>query len=540
MAAEIQPVPTVRLPPGPAPLTADQVYWKSFKRPLLLPSLHNAGVTAITTPAYNPAGPQSDTFAVTSGGRVQIHSSKTRKLIKTISRFGVDDTARSGVIRRDGRIMLAGGDGGIMQAFDTGSRAILRQWKGGSGPKQAVHCVRWNPKVLTEFISTSDDRTVKLWDLTGDEPSWVGLGHEDYVRRACFVPGTDGLVATGSYDQTVRLWDTRRRGDGEDSAVLTFKCAAPIEDVLALNGTTLAAAGGEEVVILDMANGKTQAILRSHQKTVTCLALAQNGTRLLTGALDGHVKVHSIGTWKVVAGIKYQAPILTLAVIQSGPRENGREDKHIAVGLQSGLLSVRTRLAGSEKAQEREKTKKMNALLAGEADEYERRKRKKDLRQGIRARDRGKDFRGEGADLIITGQDMTKRKKLRPWQSNLRKGKYGLALDQVMAERQTNEIMTLITALQHRSALRAALSERSEEQVLPLLSWAVRYVRDPRYLQLVHDATSVILELYSAKMVEWPSARALVERLTRRVHNEVDLAQQAVSTMGVLELLEAG
>lgn len=35
MAAEVQALPLVRVPPGPAPLTANQVYWKICKNQLL-------------------------------------------------------------------------------------------------------------------------------------------------------------------------------------------------------------------------------------------------------------------------------------------------------------------------------------------------------------------------------------------------------------------------------------------------------------------------------------------------------------------------
>lgn len=158
MAAEVQPIAPVRAAPGPAPLTADQAYWRTFKSQLLVPSPHNNAITSITTGA-------NDTFAVTSGGRVQIFSSRTRKLIKTISRFGVDDVARSGVLRRDGRIVLAGGESGIVQAFDTGSRAILKQFMREEKRRQAVHVVRWRPDVLTEFMTCSDDRSVKVSTL---------------------------------------------------------------------------------------------------------------------------------------------------------------------------------------------------------------------------------------------------------------------------------------------------------------------------------------------------------------------------------------
>ena len=127
----------------------------------------------------------------------------------------------------------------FVQAFDTGSRAILKQWRGEHAHKQPVHTVRWNPTALTDLMSCSDDRTVRIWDLTEDSAKWTGVGHEDYVRRGGYLPGHGGnLIASGSYDQTVRVWDTRTDGN---TAALTFKFPSPIEDVLPLNSSSLAA-----------------------------------------------------------------------------------------------------------------------------------------------------------------------------------------------------------------------------------------------------------------------------------------------------------
>ena len=552
MAAEVQPVPRIRAAPGPAPLTADQAYWTTFKNQLLLPSPHNAAITSITIPDYNLTGAQADTFAVTSGGRVQIYSSKTRKVVKTISRFGVDDTARSGALRTDGRILLAGGDSGVVQAFDTGSRAILRQWRGEHGHKLPVHAVRWSPSVLTDLMSCSDDRTVRVWDLTEDVAKWTGIAHEDYVRCGCYLPGQEGILLSGSYDQTVRLWDTR-----QERPALTFKHASPIESLLAFNSTTISSAAGNEVNVLNLAAGKTEHIIRSHQKTVTSLSLAQNGSRLLTGALDGHVKIHNTTSWEVVTGLKYSAPVLSLSVVSS-TTQSEREDRHLAVGLETGLLSLRTRLAGAEKVKAREKDKRMQALLAGEADEYERKQKKKDMRQGIRARDRGKDYRGEGADIVITGNDRSRqnKKKLEPWQKSLREGKYGLALDQALhPSKGTNsvsneDVLTLITALRHRSALRTALADQNERQLIPVLEWCLKHLSHPRRLVLVYDVILLMLDLYSHKLPEWEAEEErdaagrkvvlLVKRVEKRVKHEINLAHQAHFMIGMMGTLEAG
>ncbi|KJX96051.1 small nucleolar ribonucleoprotein complex subunit Utp15 [Zymoseptoria brevis] len=551
MAAEVAPLPRVRAAPGPAPQTADQTYWKTFKNQLLLPSPHNVAVTSILIPDHNPNGAQADTFAVTSGSRVQIYNTKTRKLVKTISRFGVDDTAHSGALRRDGRILLAGGDSGIIQAFDTGSRAILKQWRGESAHKLPVHVVRWSPSVLTDLMSCSDDRTVRVWDLTEDAAKWTGIGHEDYVRSGGYLPGQGGnMVVSGSYDQTVRIWDTRQQNN---RAAMVFKFGAPIEDVLTLNSLSIAAAAGNEVSILNFVAGKPEHVIRSHQKSVQALASAQHGTRILTGALDGHVKIHNTASWEVVDGFKYPSPILSLAVVPSpAGNESDRDDRHLAVGLQSGLLSLRTRVIGTEKVKAREREKKMQALMAGEADEYERKQKKKDLRQGIRARDRGKDFRGEGADIVITGNDRQRIKKLRPWQKSLRAGEYGQALDLVIPpdgwkQFDKDDFLTLLVALRHRSALRTALANRSEHQLLPILALTYKYISYPQHVGMLYDVMLCFLELYSHRMGDWQTDDGegkevfdMVKKIHVRVVRAEGWADQAQRTIGMVDLLESG
>jgi U3 small nucleolar RNA-associated protein 15 len=304
---------------------------------------------------------------------------------------------------------------------------------------------------------------------------------------------------------------------------------------------------------LNFVAGKPEHVIRSHQKSVQTLASAQHGTRILTGALDGHVKVHNTASWEVVAGFKYPSPILSLAVIPSpAGNEADRDDRHLAVGLQSGLLSLRTRVIGTEKVKAREREKKMQALLAGEADEYERKQKKKDTRQGIRARDRGKDFRGEGADIVITGNDRQRIKKLRPWQKSLRAGEYAQALDLVIPpdgwkEFDKDDFLTLLVALRHRSALRTALANRSEHQLLPVLTLTHKYISYPQHVGMLYDVLLCFLDLYSHRMGDWQNDDgegkeifSLVKKIHVRIVRAQQWADQAQRMLGMVDLLESG
>jgi U3 small nucleolar RNA-associated protein 15 len=338
-------------------------------------------------------------------------------VVKNISRFGVDDIAHSGNIRRDGRIVLAGGDSGTIQAFDLNSRAILKTWK---EHKQPVWVTQWHPSELTSLMSCSDDRTVRLWDLPSDTSTTKFDGHQDYVRCGAFMPAQSTLLVSGSYDQTVRLWDSR----AGSRAVMVFKHAAPVESVLPMpSGTAVLATSDNTISVLDIVAAKPMHLLRNHQKTVTALSLTSNSERLLSGSLDGHVKVFETTGWNVVAGMKYPSPILSLNVI---PSQN--EDKHLAVGLQSGILSIRTRLSGEQKALAREREKEMKALIEGKIEEYDRSKKRK-RGKGWGKKLRGKDFTGEGADIILDGNSRGKIHKSYPWANSLRLGQYAKALD---------------------------------------------------------------------------------------------------------------
>lgn len=526
MAAQVGPLPQLKLPSGPSPITAEQRYWNTFKNQLLIPSPTSYPVTHIS---HN-----SDSFAITTGTRVQIFSNRTRKLLKSITRFS--DVAHSGEIRRDGRVLVAGDDTGKIQVFDVNSRAILKTW---TTHKQPVWTTKFSPTELTTLLSASDDRTVRLWDLTSNEPATTFVGHEDYVRCANFMPGTmSNMVVSGSYDSTVKLWDPRT---GSNTAVMTFKHAAPVEDVLSLpSGTTLLAAAENSVSVLDLVASRPLHMITNHQKTVTSLSLASGGRRLVTGGLEGHVKVFETTGWNVVHSTKYQSPVLSISVIP-GSEVGESQDRHLAVGMQSGVLSVRTRRTGAETIREREREKEMSALIAGTIESHDAKKQKQKRRISAAQR---LDLVGEGADVVIANEPRTFKKKERPWQKDLRHARYARALDQVLdkqsPEHSSLNVLTLLLALRHRSAMRSALESRDEQSVQPILKWVCGHISDPRYVSVCVEVGLHLLDLYAEFVGGSAELREGFRTLHRRVKYEVETAQVACQTSGMLESLTVG
>ncbi|KAI3316721.1 WD40 repeat-like protein [Xylariaceae sp. AK1471] len=532
MAAEVAPLQQLKLPSGPSAITAEQRYWRTFKNQLVIPTPTEVPVTHITAPTSNSNGNSNDLFAVTAGPRVQIYSIRTRKLVKTFTRFG--DNARSGEIRRDGRILVAAEDSGKIQVFDVKSRAILKTW---TQHKQPVWTTKFSPTDLTTLMSASDDRSVRLWDLPSSESTSVFLGHSDYVRSGAFVPGTmSNLLVSGSYDNTVRLWDPRT--PTSSSSVMVFKHHAPIEDVLPLtSGTTVLASSGNQISVLDLVAAKPRHVITNHQKTVTSLSLASNGRRVVSGSLDGHIKIYETTGWNVVAGAKYPSPILAVRIITAGAND---DDRHLAVGMQSGVLSLRTRLTGPEAMREREREKEMEALLAGTIATHDSAKKK---RKKHAAATKRLDMVGEGVDVVITN-DLSRPKREQPWQKDLRHGNFKAALDRVLdpttKDHSPLTVLTVLVALRHRSALLDALEGRDEISVQPILKWVQLHIVDPRYISLCADVATHLLNLYT----EFADGSAELARAFKLLHRRVDLevgrAQKAIETSGMLESLLVG
>lgn len=103
---DYQPVVVKRHPRPSTKRNAESRHWRQFKHPVFVKEY-----APVTSVHFSPAKPHR--YAVTAATRVQIYAPRTQKVIKTISRF--KDVARSGCIRGDGKLVVAGDDTGLIQ-----------------------------------------------------------------------------------------------------------------------------------------------------------------------------------------------------------------------------------------------------------------------------------------------------------------------------------------------------------------------------------------------------------------------------------------
>ena len=112
-----------------------------------------------------------------------------------------------------------------------------------TGHTDIVSSVSFSPDGSTVASGSWDD-TVRLWDaVTGEEQKTL-TGHTDSVNSVSFSP--DGsTVASGSSDRTVRLWDAVTGGE---QATLTGHTNWVTSVVFSPDGGTVASGSGDDTV----------------------------------------------------------------------------------------------------------------------------------------------------------------------------------------------------------------------------------------------------------------------------------------------------
>jgi U3 small nucleolar RNA-associated protein 15 len=355
-------------------------------------------------------------------------------------------------------------------------------------------------------ISGSDDKTVRVWDISTGQPVRRFSDHTDYVRCAATTPTSSDTFISGSYDHTIKLWDIRTKGGCSTS----FDHGDPVEAVIVIpGGGVCLSAGGNTIKAWDMLGGKMMHSFSNHQKTVTSLSLDYTGSRIISASLDGLVKIYDVATYKVVHGMKYNTPLLSVAL--------SPENKLLVAGTSDGTLCTRKR---DVKIAEQMGHASQTLIRTGSASYH----------------NRGRSAPIPANSVVVqTG----KKVRLRPYDKALKAFKYQEALDLALDTRQPLIVISMLEELSHRQAISIALTGRNEVTLEPILKFLSKYLCVPNYTPVLMEVCGIIIDMYTKIIGQSITVDELFKKLESTIRKEVTLQQKLLCMVGCLDTIMA-
>lgn len=476
-------------------VTKDNLYWKAYEFPTTIQEF--GAITYIDTRPTHPYD-----IAVSSSTRIQIYSHETNERLKTFTRF--HNTVYGASYRSDGNLIVAGNEDCKVRLFDNEGRVPLRIFKGHSRP---VHVSKFCNN-LKHIFTASDDKTMRIWDVATEKSIATFSEHQDYIRTGAVCKSSADVIATGSYDHTVKLYDART-----ETSVLSVDHGQPVESVLVYpSGSLLLSAGGNTIKVWDvLQGGKLLTAFSHHHKTITCLAFSHDHSRILSGSLDRHVKIYDVATYGVVHNIDYPAPVLSLAV--------SNEDRTIAVGMLDKMLSLKKR-----------KTRNLDRLTEKEISSKKRRREAYYIP--------GKDYSPNEDDIVIYH---TQKEYLPRYDRYFQKFQHSKALDAVLQTDTKPEVtVAVLKELIRRDRLKPALAGRSSSKLGHLLKFVAKYITKVSFSSTLLEVADTLIDIYYPEIHEHSETiRLLFLRLRETIRNEAELHREMHSLMGSVDAILA-
>jgi WD40 repeat protein/tRNA A-37 threonylcarbamoyl transferase component Bud32 len=170
------------------------------------------------------------------------------------------------------------------------------------------------------LVSSSQDRTVRVWDLTqapvaGDlAPRHVLSGHKGWVNRAYF--SADGArITSASEDGTLRYWDART---GRLIAVFRGHTRGVVSATGRADGSTIVSCAHDGTLrVWDVGAAEHNFAIRAHDRFVYSAAWHPDGVRLATAGWDGTARIRNTATGRQLLVLDHRTESVESMMVSS-------------------------------------------------------------------------------------------------------------------------------------------------------------------------------------------------------------------------------
>lgn len=195
-------------------------------------------------------------------------------------------------VSHDGTLFAIGSKNCVIKLFEINTGKEIHTYIGHEAAITSLCFVG-----QTALCSTSHASNLCLWDIKEGHRLAVMKGHSRSVR-ACAANTTGKIIASASWDMSVRTWDGTN-----GSFIATLKSPAKNSAVNCLafhpEGQLVAAGSWDaSIKIWDTFNRKKIKVLKGHRTSVQTCAYAPSGRHIISASLDGEIKI-----WTTKMGI---------------------------------------------------------------------------------------------------------------------------------------------------------------------------------------------------------------------------------------------
>ncbi|KAL6706310.1 hypothetical protein ACN47E_005600 [Coniothyrium glycines] len=137
------------------------------------------------------------------------------------------------------------------------------------------------------FVSTGGDKTVFLWDVQTAQTVRRWTGHAGRVNRGVFGAENGSIIATGSFDGTVRIWDVK--SNAYKPIMMLDDAKDSITDIAIHDSDIVSASVDGRIRSYDLRTGMCQVDVIG--PSCTSLAISKKGTEVLVSSLDSTIRL---------------------------------------------------------------------------------------------------------------------------------------------------------------------------------------------------------------------------------------------------------
>lgn len=193
-------------------------------------------------------------------------------------------TVRSVNFSSDGKLLLTSSDDKSLKVWNVADRRFIYSLTGHSNWVRTAH---FSPD--SRLVgSGADDKTVKIWDTEQRSEIHTFSDHSGIITSVKFHP--DGTcIASGSHDKKIKIWDVRSK-----RLIQHYDAHADCVNQISFHPSgyyLLSASNDAKLKVWDLRQGRLSYTLYGHEGAATAAAFSQGGDYFASGGADNLVLV---------------------------------------------------------------------------------------------------------------------------------------------------------------------------------------------------------------------------------------------------------